>query len=107
MADIAIGLHGGCDTLTHELQTKAEWAEGLAQPAQALRAGWVILHGGSTALDAEQAAVVVLEDSLRIGTGTYSDDGACAVSRTGRGEAFVRRVAAYDLAACMRCANQS
>ena len=38
-------------------------------------------------------------DSPIIGAGTYAKDGACAVSCTGQGEIFIRRVAAYDLVA--------
>jgi beta-aspartyl-peptidase (threonine type) len=38
-------------------------------------------------------------DSPIIGAGTYAQDGVCAVSCTGQGEIFIRRVAAYDLAA--------
>ena len=38
-------------------------------------------------------------DSPIIGAGTYAKDGVCAVSCTGQGEIFIRRVAAYDLAA--------
>ena len=38
-------------------------------------------------------------DSPIIGAGTYAKDGVCAVSCTGQGEIFMRRVAAYDLAA--------
>ena len=38
-------------------------------------------------------------DSPIIGAGTYAKDGVCAVSCTGLGEIFIRRVAAYDLAA--------
>ena len=38
-------------------------------------------------------------DSPIIGAGTYAKDGACAVSCTGMGEIFIRRVAAYDIAA--------
>ena len=38
-------------------------------------------------------------DSPIIGAGTYAQDGVCAVSCTGLGEIFIRRVAAYDLAA--------
>ena len=69
MADIAIGLHGGCGALAHELLSKAEWAEGRAHMAQALRAGWTILRGGGSALDAVEAAVVVLEDSPHFNAG--------------------------------------
>lgn len=38
-------------------------------------------------------------DSPLIGAGTYARDGVCAVSCTGQGEIFIRRVAAHDLAA--------
>ena len=69
MADIAIGLHGGCGALAHALQSKAEWAEARAHLAQALRAGWAILHAGGTALDAVEASVVVLEDSPHFNAG--------------------------------------
>jgi beta-aspartyl-peptidase (threonine type) len=40
-------------------------------------------------------------DSPIIGAGTYARDGICAVSCTGQGEIFIRRVAAYDLVARM------
>jgi beta-aspartyl-peptidase (threonine type) len=41
-------------------------------------------------------------DSPIIGAGTYADNRACAVSGTGLGEAFIRSVLAYDVAARMR-----
>ena len=41
-------------------------------------------------------------DSPIIGAGTYADNAACAVSGTGLGEAFIRAVLAYDVAARMR-----
>ena len=40
MADIAIGLHGGCGTLSSHLLSAAEWAESREHLAEALRAGW-------------------------------------------------------------------
>ena len=46
-------------------------------------------------------------DSPIIGAGTYARDGVCAVSCTGQGEIFMRRVAAYDLAARIAYAGQS
>ena len=45
-------------------------------------------------------------DSPIIGAGTYARDGVCAVSCTGQGEIFIRRVAAYDLAARISYAGQ-
>jgi L-asparaginase / beta-aspartyl-peptidase len=41
-------------------------------------------------------------DSPVVGAGTYADNRACAVSGTGLGEAFMRALVAYDIAARMR-----
>lgn len=41
-------------------------------------------------------------DSPIVGAGTYADNRACAVSGTGLGEAFMRSLLAYDVAARMR-----
>ncbi len=69
MADIAIGLHGGCGALAHDLQSAADWAESRQHMAQALRAGWSVLRKGGSALDAVQATVVVMEDSVHFNAG--------------------------------------
>ena len=69
MADIAIGLHGGCGTLSSDLLSPAVWAESRDHLAQALRAGWQILRANGSALDAVQAAVVVMEDSPHFNAG--------------------------------------
>jgi beta-aspartyl-peptidase (threonine type) len=46
-------------------------------------------------------------DTPIIGAGTYARNGLCAVSCTGQGEVFMRRVAAYDIAARMEYAGRS
>lgn len=46
-------------------------------------------------------------DSPIIGAGTYAKNGVCAVSCTGQGEIFIRRAAAYDVAARMMYAGAS
>ncbi len=69
MADIAIGLHGGCGTLDRGLLSDAEWTEIRAHLADALRAGWHLLRAGGSALDAVQAAVVVMENSPHFNAG--------------------------------------
>jgi beta-aspartyl-peptidase (threonine type) len=56
--------------------------------------------GGLTAKSAGR-----IGDSPIIGAGTYADD-QCAVSCTGDGEAFIRTVAAYALAARLRYGGQ-
>lgn len=69
MSGIAIGLHGGCGTLAHDLQSRADWDESRAHLATALRSGWRILKAGGSALDAVQATVVVMEDSPHFNAG--------------------------------------
>jgi len=46
-------------------------------------------------------------DSPVIGAGTYASNHSCAVSATGVGEAYIRLVAAYDVAAQMQYAGRS
>ncbi len=46
-------------------------------------------------------------DSPILGAGTYARNGVCAVSGTGQGEIFIKRAAAYDVAARMMYAKQS
>ena len=41
-------------------------------------------------------------DAPIIGAGTYASNETCAVSATGTGEMYIRKVAAYDIAARMR-----
>lgn len=69
MSKIAIGLHGGCGTLDRSLQSEKDWAESREHIADALRAGWAILKAGGSAVDAVQATVVVLENSLHFNAG--------------------------------------
>ena len=46
-------------------------------------------------------------DSPLVGAGTYADNRACAVSGTGLGEAFIRALVAYDVAARIRYRRES
>lgn len=69
MDQITIGLHGGCGTLERHLQSEADWAEAREHMAQALRDGWRVLQAGGSAVDAVQAAVVVMEDSPHFNAG--------------------------------------
>jgi beta-aspartyl-peptidase (threonine type) len=66
---IAVAVHGGCGTLAPHLQGEAEWAETRRDLARSLRAAWRILAAGGRALDAVEAAVVVLEDSPHFNAG--------------------------------------
>ena len=66
---IAIGIHGGCGTLDRSLMSEAEWAEARAHLADALKAGWAVLAAGRHAVDAVEAAVVVMEDRPHFNAG--------------------------------------
>ena len=46
-------------------------------------------------------------DTPIVGAGTYAKNGVCAVSCTGQGEIFIRRVAAYDVVARMSYGGQT
>ena len=48
---------------TARCMSEAEWAEARAHLADALKAGWAVLAAGRHAVDAVEAAVVVMEDS--------------------------------------------
>lgn len=69
MSPIAIGIHGGCGTLERRLMTEAEWAEAREHLAQSLRAGWSVLVKSGSAVDAVEAAVVVMEDCWHFNAG--------------------------------------
>ncbi len=69
MTPLAIGIHGGCGTLAPELLSDKEWAETRAHLGDSLRAAWKILSAGGSALDAVEAAVVVMEDSPHFNAG--------------------------------------
>ena len=55
--------------LQGEMSQEAEWAEARADLAASLRAGWAILAKGGTAVDAVEAAVRVMEDSVHFNAG--------------------------------------
>jgi len=69
MPPIAIAIHGGCGTLARDLQGETQWEETRQHLAASLRAAWSILRRGGAALDAVEAAVVVLEDSPHFNAG--------------------------------------
>lgn len=69
MSPIAIGIHGGCGTPDASKLTESEWAEARQQLAASLTAGWKVLAAGGHAIDAVEAAVVVMEDSPHFNAG--------------------------------------
>ena len=69
--------------------------------------GAVCLYNGSLAAATSTGGVTNkmsgrIGDSPIIGAGTYASNDTCAVSATGWGEEFMRRVAAYDIVARMK-----
>jgi beta-aspartyl-peptidase (threonine type) len=65
----SIAIHGGAGTMTPESIGEATQAEYKAALAAALDAGAAVLGGGGQALDAVEAAVVVLEDDPKFNAG--------------------------------------
>lgn len=69
MARPAIAIHGGCGVMAQLDLSENEWRAARDDLARALRAGWAKLQGGGTAVDAVEAAVMVLEDSVHFNAG--------------------------------------
>lgn len=69
MGKIALAIHGGCGVMAKLGLTEAEWEAARVDLAHALRAGWAVLTADGSALDAVQAAVVVMEDSPHFNAG--------------------------------------
>ncbi len=62
MAKLALAIHGGAGTILRSQMTSALEAEHRGGLEAALKAGWNILEGGGSSLDAVEAAVCSLED---------------------------------------------
>lgn len=69
MGRTAIAVHGGCGVMAKLDLDEAEWAAARDDLARALRAGWARLARGRSAVDAVEAAVMVLEDSPHFNAG--------------------------------------
>ena len=65
----SIAVHGGAGTMAPDRMTEAQQADHRAALAAALDAGAAVLSAGGTALDAVEAAVVMLEDDPRFNAG--------------------------------------
>ncbi len=68
----SLAIHGGAGTMAREAMTRADQSEYEAGLAAALDAGTAILAAGGSALDAVEAAVVVLEDDPHFNAGRGS-----------------------------------
>ncbi|MBP2558492.1 beta-aspartyl-peptidase (threonine type) [Neorhizobium galegae] len=69
MGKIALAIHGGCGVMAKLDLSDEEWAAARVDLGRALKAGWDVLTTGGAALDAVQAAVVVMEDSPHFNAG--------------------------------------
>ena len=91
---IALAIHGGCGVLAEHHLEASEWAEAREALAHALKAGWAVLSRGGAALDAVEAAVVVMEDSPHFNAGH-----GAALNRDGEHELDSSIMSGSDLAA--------
>ncbi|WP_213879276.1 isoaspartyl peptidase/L-asparaginase [Pseudomonas sp. dw_358] len=66
---ITLALHGGCGVMAQQDLSPEEWRAARRDLERALRAGWAVLQARGSALDAVQAAVVVMEDSEHFNAG--------------------------------------
>jgi isoaspartyl peptidase/L-asparaginase-like protein (Ntn-hydrolase superfamily) len=64
-----LAIHGGCGIMVRSGMSEADWADARLALARSLRAGWAVLAGGGSAVDAVEAAVVVMEDSPHFNAG--------------------------------------
>ncbi|MCB8882563.1 isoaspartyl peptidase/L-asparaginase [Acidisoma cellulosilytica] len=67
--NVAIGIHGGCGVMPHGERSTADWASARQDLVLALQAGWALLVRGASAVDAVEAAVVVMENSPHFNAG--------------------------------------
>jgi beta-aspartyl-peptidase (threonine type) len=68
-APIVLAIHGGAGTILRKNMSAEKEAAYRAKLEEALRAGYAMLDGGSEALDAVQAAILVMEDSPLFNSG--------------------------------------
>jgi L-asparaginase / beta-aspartyl-peptidase len=59
---IALAIHGGCGVMNKADMAESEWEAARADIKRALQAGWALLGQGGSALDAVEAAVIVMEN---------------------------------------------
>ncbi|MCK8779627.1 isoaspartyl peptidase/L-asparaginase [Rhizobium sp. NTR19] len=69
MTKFALAIHGGCGVMAKLDLSEAEWNAARRDLGRALEAGYAVLERGGRAIDAVQAAVVVMEDSPHFNAG--------------------------------------
>ncbi|WP_421091217.1 isoaspartyl peptidase/L-asparaginase family protein [Pseudochrobactrum sp. MP213Fo] len=69
MSEFALAIHGGCGVMAQLDLTAEEWASARVDLGRSIKAGWQVLSQGGNAIDAVEAAVVVMEDSVHFNAG--------------------------------------
>jgi len=69
MGPVALAIHGGCGVMAKLDLSEEEWAAARVDLRRSLEAGWAVLSAGGRALDAVEAAVVVMENSPHFNAG--------------------------------------
>ena len=69
MTKFALAIHGGCGVMARLDLDEEEWIAARRDLGRALEAGYAVLESGGRALDAVQAAVIVMEDSPHFNAG--------------------------------------
>lgn len=69
MTNFSLAIHGGCGVMAKLDLSEDEWIAARRDLGRALEAGYAVLSGGGHAIDAVQAAVVVMEDSPHFNAG--------------------------------------
>lgn len=92
------------EKLLRDAQTRERKRAGRGVGGRFGTVGAVALKGGTLAAGTSTGGLTNklpgrVGDTPLIGSGTYADDRACAVSCTGTGEVFIRHAVAYDVAA--------
>ena len=72
MSKISLAIHGGAGTILKELMTPELEQEYIQALNASLTRGYVVLEKGGTAVDAVQAAVMILEDNVLFNAGRGS-----------------------------------
>lgn len=65
----ALAIHGGCGVMSKADLPEREWQAARADLKRALQAGWSLLKQGASAVDAVEAAVIVMENSEHFNAG--------------------------------------